>query len=260
MTSIAIIADPQVPDLSGYASQLSEQMSIPFAQDNPDEYELLLAVTPDRMELRSNGRDRISPVYVDFIGGRLSHRRNMGGLSHQMVARAIGYKGIPLRVCDATTGLGRDMFLMACLGCQVTAVERSPVIAALLNDGLRRAMSDQGTAEILHERVTLIQGDAIALLRGLMSEHSFNAIYIDTMFPPTGKSALAKKEMRICRLITGEDIDAGELLTAALDQLPDRVVVKRWLRSPALLDHPHITYKGKTIRYDVYLPRLHHNK
>jgi 16S rRNA (guanine1516-N2)-methyltransferase len=36
------------------------------------------------------------------------------------------------------TGLGKDAFVLASLGCRVTLVERNPVVHALLRDGLDR--------------------------------------------------------------------------------------------------------------------------
>lgn len=57
-----------------------------------------------------------------------------------MIAKAVGVQpGIRPRVLDATAGLGRDGFVLASLGCEVTLVERQPLIAALLEDGLERA-------------------------------------------------------------------------------------------------------------------------
>ncbi|MGL9773657.1 MAG: class I SAM-dependent methyltransferase [Sodalis sp. (in: enterobacteria)] len=55
------------------------------------------------------------------------------------VAKAVGIKGQGLPdVVDATAGLGRDAFVLACLGCRVQMFERHPVMAALLKNGLRR--------------------------------------------------------------------------------------------------------------------------
>ena len=38
--------------------------------------------------------------------------------------------------------------MLASLGCRVRLVERSPIVAALLEDGLRRALEDVETGEI----------------------------------------------------------------------------------------------------------------
>ena len=51
--------------------------------------------------------------------------------------RAVGIQpGIRPTLLDATAGLGRDAFVLAELGCTLTLIERQPLIAALLEDGL----------------------------------------------------------------------------------------------------------------------------
>lgn len=254
MRSIAVIADPPSPDLTAQAAELAKRTSLPLATMGPSCAELLLAVTPTRLELRTVGPNRTGPVFVDLLGGPVGQRRGVGSLRRQLIARAIGFKHAGLRVVDATAGLGRDAFLMAWLGCHVTAIERSPVIAALLADGLNRAAAEPALAEAVSSRLRLVEGDARDLLPRLAADQPPDVTYVDTMFSPKAKSALARKEMRICRLVTGDDEDASELVATALAHTVSRVVVKRWLRSAALRANPDITYRGKTIRYDVYLP------
>jgi len=176
--------------------------------------------------------------------------------TRQLIARAVGFKGAPLNVIDATAGLGRDAFLLACLGCNVTAVERSPVMATLLADGLDRASVDPAVGPILRERFRLVRGDAREMLATLAESAPPNVVCIDPMFPHRTKSALVKKEMRLGRLVAGDDPDAADLFNVALSTARNRVVVKRALRAPALVRDPAFSYKGKAIRYDVY-PTAH---
>jgi len=217
---------------------------------------LVLAVTSERIELREGGPRRSQPIVVDFVTGDAAHRRGGGGLGGRLIAKAIGYRGKPLAVWDTTAGLGRDSLVMASLGCRVTSVERSPLLAAMLADGLRRAGADSKVGAVLRERLRLLEGDARELLGQVTEDERPDVVYIDPMFPPSGKSALAKKEMRVCRAVVGDDPDAGELFAVATRVARTRVVVKRWLRVPALCERPDIVYCGKTIRYDVYLPGL----
>ena len=75
------------------------------------------------------------------------------------------------------------------------------------------------------------------------------------MFPPRRKRhALVKKEMRVCRLVTGDDPDATELLQAALESGVRRVVVKRPAGAPPLSASPSHSTTGRSTRFDVYLP------
>ena len=86
------------------------------------------------------GPQAAGAVRVDFVEGAVAHRRLFGGGSGQMIAKAVGVQpGVRPQILDATAGLGRDAFVLASLGCEMTLIERQPLIAALLEDGLARA-------------------------------------------------------------------------------------------------------------------------
>jgi 16S rRNA (guanine1516-N2)-methyltransferase len=254
---MAVIADGDHAELVRRADMLASRLGLPMATGSGDaRFVALLTVTADRLELRETGAGRSGPVFVDFVGGRMGRRRTNVAGTERMLAKAVGFKGKPLRVVDATAGLGRDAFLLACMGCSVTAIERSAVVAALLADGLERARQKPQLTTVVDDRLRLIVGDAREYLQTLREQARPDVVYLDPMFPSRGKSALAKKEMRVCRLVSGDDADASGLLEAALAVAGDRVVVKRPLRALPLGANPDITYKGKTIRYDVYKPAL----
>ena len=104
-----------------------------------------LVLTESRLELRKLDEPKLGAVYVDFVEGAVAHRRKFGGGRGQSIAKAVGLKsGAMPTVVDATAGLGRDAFVLASLGCKVTLNERSPVVGALLQDGLTRAGQDPG--------------------------------------------------------------------------------------------------------------------
>lgn len=145
---------------------------------------------------------------------------------------------------DATAGLGRDGAVLAGLGCEVALLERSPVIAALLRDGLARAGLN----------LQLLQQDAFDYMRAGRTEHE--VVHIDPMYPPRRKTAAARKEMRALRDLAGDDADADRLLDAALAYASSRVVVKRQPRAAFLGDlRPSHQVTGKLVRYDVYFTR-----
>ena len=175
----------------------------------------------------------------------------------QPLARAVGLArtgGAMPRVCDATAGWGGDTWLLAALGCEVIALERSEVIFELLADGLERA---RATAPAVYDRIRLVQGDAMEIFAN-WSERDCGAtpdvVFLDPMFPPKKKkAALERKEMRALRTVVGEDADASALLSAALKLARRRVVVKRPLHAESLVLHPTVSQKGKSMRYDVYV-------
>lgn len=211
-----------------------------------------LELGPEKLELRTTGKH--GAVSAEFVEGAARHRRLMGGGRGQPVARAIGLKGHagPMRVVDATAGLGRDAFVLASLGCQVTLVERSPYAAALLDDALERASVDLDTMEIA-ARMTLVHADAIAWLGAVGDADRPDVVYVDPMFPETGKSAAAKKDMQAFQQVIGDDLDSARLLAVALEAAASRVVVKR----PRLGERiagvaPSGQMEGKSTRFDIY--------
>jgi 16S rRNA (guanine1516-N2)-methyltransferase len=216
--------------------------------------ELLLVVTRERLELREVTANAAGPVYADFVAGHADYRRKHGGGRGQLLARAVGLKGGALpTVIDATAGLGRDAFVLASLGAQVTLLERSSVVGALLADALRRAHADTVVAPIA-ARMTLQVSDAVVYLGSLSARPE--VVYLDPMYPHAGKRALQKKEMRLFRQLVGPDDDAPKLLDAARRAARERVVVKRPAGAPFLANaKPDGKLQGKNTRFDLYLSR-----
>jgi len=166
----------------------------------------------------------------------------------QPLGRAVGRSS--RQVIDATAGLGNDSVRLACMGLNVTAIERSPIVAALFDDGLRAARGRPGWADIV-DRITLRLGDATALLCKLSMQP--DAVYIDPMYPPKRKrSALPPKRVQVLRAVIGDDSDARALLEIARS-VARRVVVKRPPYAAPLADDRSHRIETKLVRYDVYI-------
>lgn len=218
----------------------ARELCLPFAADGARaRFSLLLVQTPTHLELRDSRNNetvcvRIKPA--DLARARVPRR--------EPLARALGKART---VVDATAGLGRDSVLIACMGYRVIALERSAPVAALLRDGVQRAVA----AGLLAEgRIEARHADACAALPALAPRP--DVVYLDPMFPPKRKkSAAARKELRLLRALVGDDVDAVELLAASL-ACAARVVVKRPVHAPPLGPRPSATYGGKLVRYDVY--------
>ena len=101
------------------------------------------------------------------------------------------------------------------------------------------------------------------------SEEAPDVIYIDPMFPEgkkSGKSsgtssgkgkAAVKKDAMLLRMLVGEGADPlqdEELFTLSMQVAKSRVVVKRSLRAPAIVESPppQASFKGKSVRVDRY--------
>ena len=191
-------------------------------------------------------------LVCDFTGGAVGRRLRAGGGRRQALPRAAGFtKGRTPVVVDATAGLGRDAFLLASLGAEVTLVERSPEIHALLQDGMARAEDAGGAVGETIARMTLVLGDAKVMLPELKAE----VVLVDPMHPPRGNSALVKKEMRLLRAVVGTAPDAFDLMQVALAAASKRVVLKWPLRAAGMagLAPPSHQIRGKTTRYDVFM-------
>ena len=246
------------PEGVAAAEALARHWGLDCASSEAEEG-LYLQLTPERLQLVQGGKGAPGPVYVDFAAGAVAHRRRFGGGRGQTIARAVGLKGgAQPRVLDATGGLGRDAFVLASLGCTVTLIERSPVVAALLEDGLTRATHDVELGGWLPQRMRLIHADAVAWMDALADTADAAAfpevVYLDPMFPHRSKRALVKKEMRLFQQLVGEDADAAGLLPAAARIAVKRVVVKRPDYAPPLAGQPpSMAIVGKKHRYDVYL-------
>ncbi|MGI9274426.1 MAG: class I SAM-dependent methyltransferase [Endozoicomonas sp.] len=256
MTCPVFVESSRWPSQQTFLNNLSESIAgaqMVSSRETLPENALVIGYQDDVLALRRVG-SKEKPVTVDFVGGKAGHRRKFGGGKGQDIAKAIGLnKGVTPSVLDATAGLGRDAFVLASLGCNVTLLERSPVIAALLDDGIRRALSDSEVAEIA-SRMTLVNADSLKSMQAMAAENqSFDVVYLDPMFPHREKSALVKKEMRIFQDLLSGDPDADGLLEPAKHLAQYRVVVKRPRLAPDLAgQEPTYRLEGKACRYDIH--------
>jgi len=236
------------------AESIAQRWGFQLSDTDHNDAEFFLLLTDEHLSLCQSGDDAPGPVYVDFVSGAVAHRRKFGGGKGQPIAKAAGFgKGKAPTIIDATAGLGRDAFVFASLGSEVWMIERSPVVAALLEDGLQRGLADEETAPVV-QHMHLLTGDAATVLSELPGAVHPDVIYLDPMFPPRQKSALVKKEMRLFQFLLGEDVDADALLPIALNVVRERVVVKRPDYAPWLDGRkPTLSFETKKNRFDVYV-------
>lgn len=216
-----------------------------------------LCLTEDALELHSEDDHHkpLKPLSVNFLSTSLRSRAKQGGGTKQALAKAVGIKpGFRPSVIDGTAGFGKDGFLLAMLGCKVHLIERSPVMAALLEDGLQRAKNDSIVGSIVKQNIEMTWSDLTEYLKGLPEPSRPDTIYLDPMFSSRKKAALTKLELRIIRDIVGHNEDSAILLKKSLAIAKKRVVVKRPKLNPPLAgSEPHHTLVGSSISFDVYL-------
>lgn len=215
------------------------------------------------------GKEKIE-VHVEF-----ARRKNIGGHA-DILSRAIGLKdhkkklNRPMHILDITAGLCRDAFHFHCLGCEVTAVEQNDLIFEVVNHQLKRLNEQEASEQKLlgqetsSHKISLVHQSAQSYLQALKDAQKPDVIYYDPMFPDMKKTAKAGKESQLLQLLahTSSAQEEFELLQLALGKAKKRVVVKRPLQASRLDElaqqksvamRAPIEFKGKAIRYDVYI-------
>ncbi len=232
-----------------HAAVLSTRLGLPLI-DAPQAGGpvLMLEYRSGRLTLCDHRERRARPVFVD-IEASIRRYSSLPAPKRGPLAQAIGKR--TRSIIDATAGWGQDLGLLVAMGYRVTAVERSPVMAALLEDALSRlAVTTDVHGPFIPPR--LVVADAVHYLSDLHAPP--DCVYLDPMFPPKRKrSALARRRLRVLREVVGDDEDRQRLFATALLTATKRVVVKRPDDAPPIADHPDATYTGKLVRYDVYM-------
>lgn len=209
--------------------------------DNEADYRLLL--TAEGLCLSVKG---FSPLWADF-SRQAWLKRHQAGKGQGLIQACQPKPG--MKIIDATAGWGRDALLLASFGARVVMLERQPVMAALLADGLRRKeAAEPGSPELSLQPIS-----AFEYLPHLPQEDYPELIYLDPMHPERKKSALVKKDLQALQQLIGPDEDAKALIDLARHYAQKKVVVKWPAHQPALLK-PDAVIKGKTVRFDIYLP------
>ncbi len=293
--TVILVIESQDPLRLRAAKSLAAKLQLPIQtkldSSQLDEHSLILALRDETLELRDPSTKPGHGLIVDFSTLHPKQSARRGNFSrNQPLARAIGKN--TRTVLDATAGLGHDSALLACMNFNVIAVERSPIIAALLQDGLRRALLDPDLTNTFADRLTIINADAREFLNSpslegggwgvgeeprssqranlQISNPTFAssapsavkprsnldvehfAIYIDPMFPPKRKSSALAKKS--IRLVRQIVGDDPDAidLLHTARQHAPRVIVKRPNHAPPLAPNPTATINANLVRYDVY--------
>jgi 16S rRNA G966 N2-methylase RsmD len=277
-------------DPSEYTHALS---ILPYEFGNVQDYSVAIQSCESQEKASSSSRKRkassmMKPFFVDFcppLSSRLG-KRTSGDSGPDLLTKAVApRKGTDnnsgATVYDLTAGLGQDSLLIANAGAKmVHMVERDPIVAALLEDALRRLriLSDcddneadtRRVATDLSNRLSLEIDDGRRVLENLvtMGKELPDIVYLDPMFPVRKKSASVKKNMQVLhsllesqRGVVEEDqwAEELELLQAAYQAAKLRVVVKRPTNAEPLGGSlssglkPSYQTKGSVNRWDVYV-------
>lgn len=210
----------------------------------------------DGLTLRLDGEGLSLVSEGQALRGDFAHmlsRLKQANLSKELLVRAARIKAPegPLTAVDATAGLGEDSLLLAAAGFHVTLYERNPVVYELLRDALERAAFMPELAEAVG-RMELVHGDSI---RGMADmDTPPHVILLDPMFPERQKSALVKKKLQMIQKLETPCADEEELLLAAMEAGPKKLIVKRPPKGPYLAGiKPDHSIEGKAVRFDCFV-------
>ncbi len=199
---------------------------------------------------------RGKPFYVDFLTMSWKSRFQKGLPKNHIFRRALGVRDTVCKVIDATAGFGQDSVMALTAGCEVVAIERSKEVAAVLRDGVERAGREDVAMRAALKKMKVVVGDSREYLAKLKAEDAPDVVYLDPMFDKPKKTAKSPKEMQLLQELLGAPPSAAEemeLFDLAFRAAKKRVVVKRPIKAKALKPAPTHSYKGQSVRYDVYV-------
>ena len=191
------------------------------------------------------------PFCVDFLSGPMQARAR--ACLHEQVVKACKAKKGP-KILDISAGLGRDAYLLAKAGAKVLMLERHPIVASLLDDGLKRLKMVEPAISL-----DFIHTDSHDYLLALDEESYPDVIYFDPMHPSRKKSSKVKKDLQLLQILLGEDLDKQEIAELALTKCQKCLVIKWPRKAPPLLESVAYSYGDKaksTVRFDVSTPVL----
>lgn len=230
--------------------------------------ELAYVVERDREVLKDGGRlgsessDPDAPVEAGrpnqntefFVNPGLVRLKRKDGLEHPFIRSVLGEAAEPpRRVVDATFGIAGDALHLACvLGCEVIGLEASPVVHALLEDGLARMREHRGPEHRGIPLITVQVGEAEAALRAMPADHA-EVVVLDPMFPSPRGAPPGYELFR--RVALHAPLTRG-LVDAAMQAARDRLVLRRPRGEPlpAALEHvAHAVHRneGRVVDYLV---------
>lgn len=237
----------------GEGGALARRLEVPFG---PGPSALSLIVTDDGL-VAAGGVDGTTDPGADALarqGLRSDLLRSRPG--GETIVRAVRGRSSPdadLQVVDATAGWGVDAAALWRAGMQVTAIERDPLMALLLEDATRRLRE---AAVPGAERFRVVTGEA----RTLLAEGTLrpDVVYLDPMYPRSGGGAKRRAAAWLRTWLASEaaldEEDARTLLAVARGAATRRVVVKRPAKGPQLAGGVSGAIRGRTTRFDLYPP------
>jgi len=238
---ILYIENEKVCELAEFYSKKYGFILTKSLENNPGVYlsinESGLFLTDGNLKMQGDFSDMLKRLVPNNLNG-------------EMLVRASKIKnlnGTPTAI-DATAGMGEDSLLLAASGYEVKLFEYDPVIAALLEDTIKRSETDDRLKNVVN-RMSVEWKNSIEYM--LENDNAPDLILLDPMFPERSKSGLIKKKFQLIQQLESPCSNEDDLLNAAIKMGPKRIVIKRPAKGPNLAGvKPSYSIMGKAIRYD----------
>ena len=226
-----------------FARELIEQI-----QAYSIDQDILLHIDDEQIQFCSELNSQKACSSHSFQDSKLIRR---AAQKNQSLIKACNNKKNEIKtIIDLTAGWGKDSFVLATHCQQVVMLEQHPLVSHTLDYLLKTGSSN--SEEERFNRLSVKHANSFEYLSN-MENLLADCLYMDPMFPDHKSGAKPSKDLQILQLLTdNQDIEA--LFELALTRAKYRVVVKRPLHAPTINSKkPDITYKEKTIRFDIYL-------
>ncbi|MEC9205706.1 MAG: class I SAM-dependent methyltransferase [Pseudomonadota bacterium] len=200
---------------------------------------LAIKIKNNKVELINYNYKKEVSISVDFF-----NEDNKNNISLKKI-----FKNEGSSILDCTAGFGRDGFILASLGFNVTMIERNPIITLLLRNGIKRSISQ------VKNNLCLLYGDSYEYLKTY--NDFFDYIYIDFMFKKIKNTSLSSKYDEVLKILANDKKNRIRLLEIAKEKCKNKVIVKgsKNLNSITGVD-PDYSVKTNLVRYDIFLSKI----
>ena len=180
-----------------------------------------------------------------FIAGKFNTRIKQHQ-SETLLKKAVGWQSsVQKHILDATGGLGHDSFILALLGQKITLSEKNTGLCILIEEALNN-LPNLSYFNDAKNNISVINNDSRAFLS---SAENFDVIYVDPMFNSKKKLKRTKQMQFLDNYLEEYDDPSVEFYKSNFK----RLVIKKELRAaPSIKDCSAISFKGSSVRYDVY--------
>ena len=221
------------------AKKLSEKYNVPLI--NSESAETYVSI--DDQSILHSGNYKLENSFREGkFRARISQYQG-----ESLLKKAIGWQSTSQKhILDTTGGLGHDAFILALLGQKITVLEKNTGLCILIEEALNN-LPNLPYFNHAKNNISVINNDSRAFLS---SAENFDVIYVDPMFNSKKKLKRTKQMEFLDNYLEEYDDPSVEFYKSNFK----RLVIKKELRAaPSIKDCSAISFKGSSVRYDVYL-------